>query len=116
MFFSGRRCGAVLERPTTPANVNAIVAVQLRAAALAGVDVAVLLRPGALLGARVLERHGDHGLLMLAGAPVVAELPEHVAEGAQLRLRVSDVSGERVTLQLQPDAAPPAAAIALTLP
>lgn len=103
-------------------------AVQIRMAALAGLVDAVRLEPGALLGAKVLERRGDHGLLLLAGAPVVAELPPEVAAGARLRLRVTEAGAERVTLQLvaaetpdtpAPAAAapgPPAAAFALALP
>lgn len=85
--------------PVPPSSPATAAAVQIRAAALAELS-ATLLRPGAVVGAKVLERNGMHGLLLLAGAPVVAELPAAVAEGSRLRLRVTEVGAERVTLQL----------------
>ncbi len=95
-------------------------------AALAGTELPVVLRVGAILGAKVLERHDQHGLLMLNGAAVVAELPDDIPAGARLRLQVADVTGDKVTLQLhQPQDAsaatqasqtPPNAAFALALP
>ncbi len=56
----------------------------------------------------MLERHGAHGLLNLAGAVLVAELPEGVPEGARLRLAVQDASGERVIMRIVGDASSPA--------
>ena len=95
-------------------------------AALAGTELPVVLRVGAILGAKVLERHDQHGLLLLNGAAVVAELPDDIPAGARLKLQVADVAGDRVTLQLQqpqdsPQAtaaqqATPNAAFALALP
>lgn len=72
---------------------------------LRGLVREIVLRPGALLGARVLERNGAHGLLMLAGAPVVAELPDGVAAGTALRLRVREVGADRILLAIEPDGA-----------
>jgi hypothetical protein len=59
----------------------------------------LILRPGMTLPARVLERSGQHGLLLLAGTPLSAELPDDVPAGARLRLRVEEVGGERVVLR-----------------
>src|SRR4051794_24613084 len=58
------------------------------------------LRPGAVLGARVLERDGARGLLALEGARVWAMLPEDVPAGARLRLRVVEAGPARVHLQV----------------
>ncbi|MBX5469987.1 MAG: hypothetical protein IRZ21_08835 [Thermoleophilaceae bacterium] len=60
----------------------------------------VLLRPGATVVARVAERGARLGLLILAGAPLTAELPEHVRPGDRLRLLVHEVSAERVVLKV----------------
>jgi hypothetical protein len=56
-----------------------------------------------------MERHanGTHGLLNLAGAVLVAELPEGVPEGARLRLAVQESGGERVVLRIVGDASAP---------
>ncbi|MEA2320217.1 MAG: hypothetical protein QOD81_67 [Solirubrobacteraceae bacterium] len=59
----------------------------------------LILRPGMTLPARVLERAGQHGLLLLAGTPLSAELPDDVPAGARLRLRVEEVGHERVVLR-----------------
>jgi|SRR5215213_4579915 len=71
----------------------------------------LLLRPGATLAARVVERgDGKHGVITLAGVPLVAELPEGVQQGDTLRLLVADTRGEKVLMRLvqeQPTAAPP---------
>jgi hypothetical protein len=72
------------------------------------------LAVGATLAGRVLERHAAHGLLNLAGAVLVAELPEDVQAGQRLRLAVSEVGADRVVLRVVGDApaAPPAHAAA----
>jgi hypothetical protein len=72
----------------------------------------VTLRPGTSVVARVLSRGEHHGVLVIAGIPLSAQLPEAVGKaGETLRLTVSDVSPERVTLQLDqvvnPEAQPP---------
>jgi hypothetical protein len=60
----------------------------------------LVLRPGMTLAARVAERHGNRGLLMIANAALAAELPEQVKAGDRLRLRVTEASAERVVMQL----------------
>jgi hypothetical protein len=58
----------------------------------------LVLRPGMTLPARVMERHGQMGLLLLAGTPLSAQLPDELRAGDRLRLRVEDV-GEQVVLR-----------------
>ena len=58
----------------------------------------LVLRPGMTLPARVMERHGQMGLLLLAGTPLSAQLPDDLKAGDRLRLRVEDV-GEQVVLR-----------------
>jgi hypothetical protein len=59
------------------------------------------LRPGASVVARVLSRGETHGVIVIAGIPLTAELPERVgATGETLKLSVSEVTPERVTLHL----------------
>jgi hypothetical protein len=58
----------------------------------------LVLRPGMTLPARVMERHGQMGLLLLAGTPLSAKLPEELQAGDRLRLRVEDV-GEQIVLR-----------------
>src|SRR3954470_5182336 len=60
----------------------------------------LLLRPGMTLFARVAERSGQHGIIVLAGSPLVAELPDEVQVGDKLRLLVEDTRGERVAMRL----------------
>jgi hypothetical protein len=67
----------------------------------------VPLRPGTLLHARVLERHGSQGVIDLAGAILTAELPEEAAAGDRLRLRVAEATPERLHLRLEPAPVPP---------
>lgn len=73
---------------------------QLEAALLRRQMPDLLLRPGMTLFARVAERQGAHGILVLAGSPLVAELPDSVHAGDTLRLLVEDTRGERVTMKL----------------
>lgn len=58
----------------------------------------LVLRPGMTLPARVMERHGRMGVLLLAGTPLSAQLPDELKAGDRLRLRVEDV-GEQVVLR-----------------
>ncbi|MFL5816407.1 MAG: hypothetical protein ACJ76L_02285 [Conexibacter sp.] len=55
---------------------------------------------GRILAARVVERHGQHGVINLAGAYLTAELPDEVQAGDRLRLVVQEASGERAVLAL----------------
>ena len=65
----------------------------------------LVLRPGMTLPARVMERHGQMGLLLLAGTPLSAQLPDELQAGDRLRLRVEDV-GEQVVLRTVDTSAP----------
>src|SRR4051794_19597064 len=60
----------------------------------------VTLRMGQSLVARVAERHGDRGILIIAGQPLVAQLPEQVRPGDVLKLVVRDVTAEQVVMQM----------------
>jgi hypothetical protein len=81
----------------------------------------LVLRPGMTLPARVMERHGQMGLLLLAGTPLSAQLPDDLKAGDRLRLRVEDV-GEQVVLRTvdspaaQQQQATPPPELALPLP
>jgi hypothetical protein len=70
----------------------------------------LVLRPGMHLVGRVLERHGAMGLLLLAGVPLSARLPDDVEPGRRLRLTVREIHHERVVLAVDPEppATPPA--------
>src|SRR4051812_20374664 len=92
---------------------------QLEAALLRRQMPDLLLRPGMTLFARVAERQGQHGILVPAGSPLVAQLPDEVQAGDKLHLLVEDTRGERVTMKLvqdQPVAPPHNPAIGLPLP
>src|SRR2546423_2102082 len=92
---------------------------QLEAALLRRQLPDLLLRPGMTLFARVAEREGRHGIIVLAGSPLVAELPDEVQVGDKLRLLVQDTRGDRVAMKLvqeQPAAAPQTPVIGLPLP
>jgi len=72
----------------------------------------VTLREGTSVVARVLSRGESHGVLVIAGIPLTATLPEEIGRtGETLRLSISDVTPERVTLRLDevvnPAAQPP---------
>ena len=63
------------------------------------------LREGTSVVARVAARAEAHGVLVLAGVPLTAQLPPEVQAGQTLHLRVEEVTPERVTLRLDPQAA-----------
>jgi hypothetical protein len=65
----------------------------------------VTLRPGSTVMARVASKHEQHAVLVLAGVPLTAKVPEEVENGATLRLKVKEVTPERVTLQIEPQQA-----------
>src|SRR3954451_3247921 len=91
---------------------------QLEAALLRRQLPDLLLRPGMTLAARVAERSGRHGIIVLAGVPLVAELPEEAQGGDKLRLLVQDTRGERVVMRLVQEeaAAAPSSHVGLPLP
>ena len=62
----------------------------------------VPLREGATLMARVASRGESHAVIVLAGIPVTAQIPPEVEAGATLRLKVQEVTPERVTLRIDP--------------
>jgi hypothetical protein len=74
----------------------------------------LVLRPGATVVARVASRGEHHAVIVLAGMPLTAQVPDEVANGATLRLKVREVTNDRVTLQIDqqppvvPQAPPPA--------
>ena len=58
------------------------------------------LRVGSTVVARVDARQADHGVIVLAGVPLVAKLPPEVEPGQTLHLVVADVTPEQLTLRL----------------
>jgi hypothetical protein len=90
--------------------VESVVSVQTALLRAQMPDVA--LRPGSTVTARVASVGDRHGVLVLAGIPLTAQLPAEVKSGATLKLRVEEVSAERVVLRMDqapqtPLAAPP---------
>jgi hypothetical protein len=81
------------------------------------------LKPGTVFAARVLDREGPRGTLLLNGVRVPAQLPPDLVEGDAMRLRVAEATAERIVLQVVQQGAPsapagqtPPAALALALP
>jgi hypothetical protein len=72
------------------------------------------LREGSSVVARVAAREAGHGVLVLAGVPLVAQLPPEVQAGQTLHLKVAEITQDQVTLRLDQQAmaanAPPPAA------
>ena len=62
----------------------------------------VPLREGASMMARVASRGQSHAVIVIAGVPVKAQLPAEVQAGVTLKLRVQEVTSERVLLQIVP--------------
>lgn len=60
----------------------------------------LVLRPGSTVMARVASVGEQHGVLVLAGMPLTAQLPKEVESGATLKLRVEEVTPERVVLRM----------------
>jgi hypothetical protein len=52
--------------------------------------------------ARVASRGDTHAVIVIAGIPVTAQIPPEVAAGATLKLKVEEVTPERVTLRIDP--------------
>src|ERR1700759_1482578 len=105
---------AARERPRsmlrTPSTVQAsdlslmVEPIAVAAALLRNQMPDLQLREGATLMARVASRGDDRAVIVLAGIPLTAQVPESVEAGATLRLRVAEVTPERVTLQIQSEA------------
>lgn len=90
---------------------------------LKGIFTDTTLKPGVVIAARVLDREGPKGTLLMNGVKVPAQLPPELGEGDALRLRVAEASTERIVLQVVQQGAPsapagqtPPAALALQLP
>jgi hypothetical protein len=73
---------------------------------LRGLFTDTALRPGAVLAARVLDRQGERGTLLLNGVRIGAKLPPELAAGDALRVRVQESSPERISLQVVPPGSP----------
>jgi hypothetical protein len=58
------------------------------------------LREGATLMARVASRGESHAVIVLAGIPLTAQVPPEVQAGETLRLKVQQITAERITLQI----------------
>ncbi|HEX2084298.1 MAG TPA: flagellar hook-length control protein FliK [Solirubrobacteraceae bacterium] len=86
---------------------------------LRGLFTDTTLRPGIVLAAKVLEREGARGTLLLNGVRVPAQLPPELAAGDALRLRVTEATAERIALQVVAPDTPPdpsPATVGLPLP
>ena len=67
------------------------------------------LREGASVMARVASRGESHAVIVIAGMPLTAQIPPDVQAGATLKLKIQEVTPERVTLRIdsqQPPQAP----------
>jgi hypothetical protein len=94
-----------------------VVPVRLDAALLRTLLPELVLREGMTLAARVVAREGQRGTLSLAGRMLAAELPETLVAGQEVRLRVADLSAERIVLRLvDPAVSPQAAPVDVPLP
>ena len=58
------------------------------------------MRTGAVMAARVVEREGQRGTLLLNGVRVPAQLPPDLDVGDALRVRVQESTPERIVLQV----------------
>src|SRR4051795_6086225 len=80
----------------------------------------LVLREGMRVVASVAERAGQKGIIVLAGTPLAAQLPDDVQVGDVLRLVVAESTGDRVVLRIADQAAaaplPPPVAVAVPLP
>jgi hypothetical protein len=93
MWFSIGVQGAILEAMDPIAVAAALLRAQLP-------DVP--LREGASMMARVASRGESHAVIVIAGIPVTAQIPPEVQAGTTLKLKVEEVTPERVTLRIDP--------------
>ena len=70
----------------------------------------VSLREGQSVMARVASRGEGRGVLVLAGIPLTAQLPPGIESGATLKLRIEEVSQERVVMRMEGQPVNPLAA------
>lgn len=86
--------------------------IQLDALPLRGQLPELVLRPGAMLAARVVDRAS----ISIAGIVLAATLPEDVAAGQTLRLRIDEATPERLLLRVVDEAPQTPQGHALPLP
>ncbi|MEX2196698.1 MAG: hypothetical protein WD844_15565 [Thermoleophilaceae bacterium] len=89
-----------------------MLGVQLDALLLRGQLPDLMLRPGGMLAARVVDRAS----ISIAGIVFAATLPGDVAPGDTLRLRIDEATPERLLLRVMDDPAQAPPAPALPLP
>ena len=93
---------------------------RVEAALLRNLIPDLLLREGMQVVATVAERAGQKGIIVLAGTPLAAQLPDEVQVGDVLRLVVAEAGSERIVLRIADPAAlavpPPPLAVAVPLP
>jgi len=93
---------------------------RVEAALLRAVLPDLVLREGMRVVASVAERAGQKGIIVLAGTPLAAQLPDDVQVGDILRLIVAESTGDRVVLRIADQAAaaplPPPVAVPVPLP
>ena len=93
---------------------------RVEAALLRAVLPDLVLREGMRVVASVAERAGQKGIIVLAGTPLAAQLPDDVQVGDVLRLVVAESTGDRVVLRIADQAAaaplPPPVAVPVPLP
>jgi hypothetical protein len=77
----------------------------------------LVLREGMKVVASVAERAGQKGIIVLAGTPLAAQLPDDVQAGDVLRLIVTETSSERIVLRIaDAQQAPQAQPLVVALP
>jgi hypothetical protein len=80
----------------------------------------LVLREGMNVVASVAERAGQKGIIVLAGTPLAAQLPDDVQVGDVLRLVVAESTPDRVVLRVADPAVapppPPVPVVAVPLP
>ncbi len=90
---------------------------RVEAATLRALLPGLVLREGMRVVASVSERAGQKGIIVLAGVPLAAQLPDEVRAGDVLRLVVAETSPERVVLRIadapQPAQTPPPVVVPL---
>lgn len=73
---------------------------RVEAAMLRGLLPDLVLREGMRVVVSVAERAGQRGIIVLAGTPLAAQLPDDVQAGDVLRLIVTETSSERIVLRI----------------
>ena len=91
---------------------------RVEAAMLRGLLPDLILREGMRVMVSVTERAGQRGIIMLAGVPLAAQLPDEVQAGDVLRLIVTETGSERIVLRIAdaqeaPQAPPPGVPVPL---